>query len=150
MMMMMMKLSVERKEVRLPQGFCDTERVRRLVLQKGPPLVVCAEQKKFSVRRRVFFSVDGLTVECENEAELRLVCKLVALDHNRWQTSDDLQRVLDETERMEAEAKERMEAPLEDSDFLPEEFVTEEEDVSIDEWGQLGYKWFKKEEVVYL
>ncbi len=144
-----MLLSVERKAVRLPHGFCDAEGVRRLVLQQGPPFVVRTEQRKFRVPRRVFFSVDGLSVECENEAELGLACKLVAQDHNRWQTSDDLQRVMDETERMEAEAKEWMEAPLEESDFLPEELVTEEEDVTIDEWGQMGYKWFKKEDVVY-
>ena len=55
-----------------------------------------------------------------------------------------------ETERMEAEARARMEAPLEEADFLPEELLKEEEDISIDEWSQLGYKWFTKEDVVYL
>ena len=112
----MLCLSVERKPVRLPSGLCDAELVRRSVARIGPPLVVHTEfgKKKFSVRRRVYFSVNDLSVECENDAELRLACKLVALDHNRWQTSDDenLQHILAETEQMEAEAKERMEAPL--------------------------------------
>jgi hypothetical protein len=152
----MLCLSVERQAVRLPSGFCDAELVRRSVARIGPPLVVHTEfgKKKFSVRKRVHFSVNGLSVECESDAELWLACKLVALDHNRWwQAADDnntLQQIMEETDQMEAEAKARMEAPLEEADFLPEELVTEEEDVTIDEWGQLGYKWFKKEEVVYL
>ena len=104
------------------------------------------------MRKRVFLSVDGLSVECENDNELRFACKLVSLDHNRWQAGGDenLQQVLAETERMEAEAKERMEAPLDETDFQPGEIVKEEEDITVDEWDQLGYKWFKKEEVVYL
>ena len=148
----MLRLSVERKAVRLPSGFCDAERVHQSVARISPPFTVHTgfSKKKFSVRKRVFFSVDGLSVECENEAELHLACKLVALDHNRWQTSEDLHEITQETESMEANAKARMEAPLEESDFLPEELVTEEEDVTIDEWSQLGYKWFKKEEVIYL
>ena len=43
-----------------------------------------------------------------------------------------------------------MEAPLDETDFQPGEIVREEEDITVDEWDQLGYKWFKKEEVVYL
>jgi len=39
---------------------------------------------------------------------------------------------------------------LDETDFQPEEIVREEEDITVDEWDQLGYKWFKKEEVVYL
>jgi DNA-binding transcriptional regulator GbsR (MarR family) len=92
-------------------------------------------------------------VECENESELRFACKLVAVDHNQWQTTscnETLQRDMDETEEMEAEAKARMEAPLGEEDYLPEELVDEEEDISIDEWSQMGYKWFNKEDVVYL
>ena len=148
----MLRLLVERKVVRLPSGFCDADQVHQSVAQTGPPVTVHTgfSQKKFSVRRRVFFSVDGLSVECENEAELHLACKLVALDHNRWRMCEDIHEITKETESMEAEAKARMEAPLEESDFLPEELVTEEEDVTIDEWSQLGYKWFKKEEVIYL
>jgi hypothetical protein len=149
-----MLLSVERKAIHLPHGYCDAEGVRRCVKRISPPITVHAQfgNNKFSIPRRVHFSVDGLSVECESEGELRLACKLVALDHNRWQTNDDenLQQIISETARMEAEAKARMEAPLEEADFLPEELVTEEEDVTIDEWSQLGYKWFKKEEVVYL
>jgi hypothetical protein len=43
-----------------------------------------------------------------------------------------------------------MEAPLTEEDFLPGELIKEEEDITIDEWGQRGYKWFRKEDVVYL
>ena len=149
----MMMLSVGKKTVRLPPGYCDADRIREVVTRNNPPLSVQPTMgKSFSVRRRVFLTVDGLSVECENENELRFACKLVSLDHNRWQTCDDenLQGIMAETEHMEAEARARMEAPLEEADFLPEEILKEEEDISIDEWSQRGYKWFKKEEVVYL
>jgi hypothetical protein len=149
-----MMLSVGKKTVRLPSGYCDADRIRDAVNRINPPFSVRPQEegKRFSVRRRVFLTVDGLSVECENDAELRLACKLVSLDHNRWQTCDDenLQGLMAETARMEAEAKARMEAPLTESDFLPEEILKEEEDISIDEYYQLGYKWFKKEDVVYL
>jgi Nucleotidyl transferase AbiEii toxin, Type IV TA system len=76
----MLRLSVERKAVRLPSGFCDAERVHQSVSRISPPFTVHTgfSKKKFSVRKRVFFSVDGLSVECENEAELHLACKLEA------------------------------------------------------------------------
>jgi hypothetical protein len=91
-------------------------------------------------------------VECENDDELRFACKLVSLDHNRWQTCDDenLQNTLAETELMEAEARERMRAPLKEEDFLPEEILKEDEDITLDEWSQMGYKWFTRQEAVYL
>ncbi len=146
-------LSVGKKTVRLPSGYCDAGRIREAVAKINPPFLVRPNMgKSFSVRRRVFLTVDGLSVECENDSELHLACKLVSLDHNRWQTCDDenLQGIMAETEHMEAEARARMEAPLTESDFLPEEILKEEEDISIDEYYQLGYKWFKKDEVVYL
>jgi hypothetical protein len=148
-----MMLSVGQKAIRLTSGYYDSERVHKTVERTNLPLAVRPHfgNKKFSVRKRVFLKVDGLSVECENREELNLACKLVALDHNRWQTNDEenLNQVM-ETEAMETEAKERMEAPLDEADLLPAELVTEEEDVSIDEWSQMGYKWFEKEEVVYL
>jgi hypothetical protein len=152
-MMMMMLLSVGKKTVRPPSGYCDADRIHKAVKTINPPFSVRPHVgKSFNVRRRVFLTVDGLSVECDNDDELRFACKLVSLDHNRWQTCDDenLKGIMAETAHMEAEAKARMKAPLEESDFLPEEILKEEEDISIDEWSQLGYKWFKKEEVVYL
>ena len=149
----MMMLSVGRKAMSLPSGYCDADSVHEVVVRHAPPLVVYPlASQKFSVQKRIFLSVDGLSVECENEDELYFACKLVAMDHNRCQTHDDenLQQVIAETARMEAEAKARMEAPLGEEDMLPGEIVDEEEDISIDEWGQLGYKWFQKEDVVYL
>jgi len=148
-----MMLCVGKRMVKLPPGYCDADTIRDAVRRMNPPFVVHPHTgKDFSVRKRVFLSVDGLSVECENDDSLRFACKLVSLDHNRWQTDGDenLQQVLAETERMEAEARERMEAPLDETDFQPEEIVREEEDITVDEWDQLGYKWFKKEEVVYL
>lgn len=149
----MMMLSVGKKTVRLPAGYCDADRIHGAVGKINPPFTVLPNMgKRFSVRRRVFLTVDDLSVECENDNELRFACKLVSLDHNRWQTCDDenLHGIVAETERMEAEARARMEAPLEEADFLPEELLKEEEDISIDEWGQRGYKWFGREDVVYL
>lgn len=146
-------LKVGKKPVRLPQGYCDAEGIRAAVVRLNPPFAVRPLfGQNFGVRKRVFLSVDGLSVECETEDELRFACKLVAMDHNRWQAHDDqnLQEIITETEQMEAEAKARMEAPLTEEDFLPGEIVKEEEDITVDEWSQLGYKWFQKEDVVYL
>ena len=144
-----MMISIERKVVRLPPDYCDMERVLRCVKRACPPFTVRPQQgDAFSVRKRVYFAVDGLTVECDNDDELRLACKLAALNHNRGR--DQQEEIAAETEQMEAEARAHMEAPLEEADFLPEELLTEEEDVTVEEWGQRGYKWFKKDEVVNL
>ena len=148
-----MMLTIGRKAMHLPQGYCDAEKIKGAVHRHNPPFAVQPQfGQPFRVKRKVFLTVDGLSAECENEGELHFACKLVALDHNRLQTHDDenMRRITDETAGMEAEAKERMEAPLEEEDRLPGEMVKEEEDISIDEWGQLGYKWFQKEDVVYL
>jgi hypothetical protein len=148
-----MMLRVGKKMVRLPPGYCDADTIRDTVTRINPPFAVHPQTGgNFSVRKRVFLSVNGLSVECENDDELHFACKIVSLDHNRWQTGDDenLQQVLAETERMEADARERMEAPLDATDFQPGEIVREDEDITIEEWDQLGYKWFKKEDVVYL
>ena len=144
-----------RKAVNLPARYCDADEIHSAVARLNPPFTVCPQQGgSFSVRRKVFLSVDddALSVECENEDELYFACKLVAMDHNRWQVHDsgNLKQIIAETEQMEAEAKARMEAPLTEEDFLPEELIKEEEDITIDEWSQRGYKWFRKEDVVYL
>ena len=151
----MMMLLVGRKPINLPPRYCDADSIRREVERHNPPFSVQPQTgKPFSVRKRVFLSLENhLSVECENESELRFACKLVAADHNQWQTTscdETLQRDMDETAEMEVEAKARMEAPLGAEDYLPEELVDEEEDISIDEWSQMGYKWFNKEDVVYL
>ncbi len=150
-----MVLSVGKKALRLPSGYLDTDQILRAVIRHNPPFAVHAQHpppgRDFSVRKPVFLSVDDLSVECEDEGELRFACKLVAMDHNRWQAHDgeNLQEVMAETNRMEEEAKARMEAPLTEEDFLPEELVHEEEDISIEEWSQRGYKWFRGEDVIY-
>jgi hypothetical protein len=149
----MMILLVGQKTVGLPSGYCDANSIHRAVDRLNLPFAVHPNVgKSFSVRKRVFLSVDGLSAECENENEVHFACKLIALDHNRWQSHEDesLQQVIDETERMEAEAKARMEAPLTEEDMLPEEIVDEVEDITIDGWSQMGYKWFNKEDMVYL
>ena len=148
-----MMLCVGKRMVKLPPGYCDADTIRDAVRRMNPPFVVHPHTgKDFSVRKRVFLSVDGLSVECENDDSLRFACKLVSLDHNRWQTCDDenLQNTLAETELMEAEARERMRAPLKEEDFLPEEILKEDEDITLDEWSQMGYKWFTRQEAVYL
>lgn len=148
----MMMLSVGKRAVDLPQGYCDADRVHEAVARRNPPFAVRPQSgKDFSVKQRVFLRVDGLSVECESEDELRFACKLVAMDHNRWQTHDDenLQQIIAETEQMEAAAKAHMEAPLTEEDFLPEEIIREEEDISVEEWSQRGYKWFQREDLIY-
>ncbi len=146
-------LSVGKRNVLLPSGYCDADRIHKAVSRLNIPFTVHPQtSQSFCVNKRVFFSVDGLSIECENENELRFACKLVSMDHNRWQTcdSENLQNVLEETERMEAEAKEKMDAQLVEEDFLPGEIIKEDEDITIDEWSQMGYKWFKRDEVIYL
>jgi hypothetical protein len=43
-----------------------------------------------------------------------------------------------------------MRTPLKEEDFLPEEILKEDEDITLDEWSQMGYKWFTSQEAVYL
>ena len=117
--------------------------VRRLnvpFVVKGP------DGKSFSVRRRVYLTTNGVRVECENDDELLLACKLVMEEHNQWQTPDDTHSITLDTEAMEREVARRMDEP----DDSPCEAPKEEEDISIEEWGQMGYKWFRREEVLYI
>lgn len=143
-------LLVGKRKVTLPPRPCFADDVLREVKRLNPPFVVKGpeEEEAFRVRRRVFLEANGVRVECENEAELRLACKLSAEEHNQWQTPDDTRRVLRDTERVEQEVQRWMDEPDEvpDDDGAPKE----EEDISIEEWGQLGYKWFKREDVLYV
>ena len=139
----MLRLFVERRPVRLPRRRCEAEDVCKAVGRSNPPLVVHTPGgDRFCVRRRVYFEAGDVRLECENEAELRFACRLSAEEHNlRYAPHDDR-----ETQRMEDAARARLEAP----DSEPEDVPKEEEDISLQEWEQLGYKWFKKDEVSYL
>jgi hypothetical protein len=145
--MMTTSISVGKRPVILPPRPCAADDVLREVLRLNPPFVVKGpDGKNFSVRRRVFMATNGVRVECENEAELRMACKLSAEEHNQWQTTDDAHRVTLDTEAIEQEVAQRMDEP----DDSPSEIPKEEEDISVEEWGQMGYKWFRREEVLYI
>ena len=47
---------------------------------------------------------------------------------------------------MEQEVERRLAEP----DDSPSEAPQEEEDISIQEWCQMGYKWFRREDVLYI
>ena len=139
-----MKLFVGKQAIRLPSRPCEPEDVRREVKRCNPPFVVhTPDGNRFSAQRRVFLETDGgLRVECENDAELRFACKLSSEDHNAWHMP-----VHDEsTEEIEAAVAEHMAAPPEEEDAAPKE----EEDITIQEWEQLGYRWFGREDVLYI
>lgn len=152
-----MHLHVGRRPICLPQHQCAAEDVRHAVERINPPFVVIgntfggggeATQGRFAVRRRVFFSAEDVRVECENEGELGLACKLVAEDHNKWQEGDGQTRAcVDETLGMEQEAIRRIE---EGKDEVSEDEAVSEEDISLEEWSQMGYKWFRRDDVVYI
>jgi len=145
-----MNLVVGKRPVVLPTHRCSVEDVEHEVRKLNPPFVVKPAdpgEKSFAVRRRVFLQAgDGLRVECENDTELRFACKLAAEEHNQWQTTYDTLQIMKETEQMEREAEMRQAGEVEEDEDIPRE----EEDISIEEWAQMGYKWFKKEEVHYL
>ena len=138
-----------RQSVHMPQRRpCDTDEVRREVDRINPPFCVHpTDGAPFMIRRRVFLEAEDLRVECEDEGELRLACRLVAEDHSRWQQSDDTHALVQETRRMEDNAHLRREE--EDADDDPRA-PCEEEDITLEEWSQLGYKWFKKDDMVYI
>lgn len=146
----MVRLAVGKRSVRMPQQRpCDAQDVLREVDRINPPFCVHpADGASFAVRRRVFLEAEDLRVECEGEGELRLACKLVAEDHSRWQQSDDTHALVQETHRMEEDAHRRREE--EDGTDEEQRSPREEEDITLEEWSQLGYKWFKKDEMVYV
>ena len=143
----MIQLSVERKPIHPPRGFCDPHDIESAVEKSNPPFMVAQPEsgKWFSVRRRVYLSVgENVRVECEDAGELGLACKLVAAEHNNDQLheDDDTREVLADTERVEDEVKKWMEAPLEE-DEKEEKVIDEDDDISMEEWSQMGYRWFQ-------
>jgi hypothetical protein len=48
---------------------------------------------------------------------------------------------------MEQEAIRRIE---EGKDEVSEDEAVSEEDISLEEWSQMGYKWFRRDDVVYI
>ena len=143
-----MRLTVEHRPVPVPNRMCDEMDIRRTVHSLNPPFVVDAGRgKKFSVRRKVFLHDGaGSRVECDNEDELRMACKLCAEASNRWHSPEDTRTIVLETDGMEKEVAKRLLEPCAVEDEKPKE----EEDISIQEWSQLGYKWFKHEDVMYI
>jgi hypothetical protein len=104
--------------------------------------------QRFAIRRRVFISTEDVRAECENDGELGLACKLIAEDHNRWQECDDQNRkCLEETEQIESEIREREEN---DGTSSSGDEAQSDEDISIQEWGQMVYKWIKRVDVTYI
>lgn len=153
-----MQLLVGRRPVRLPPRRCEAECVRRAVERINPPFVVVAGRDSrdgetpsgFSVRRRVFFEAEDARVECESDGELALACKLMAEGHNRWDEFGDphARAHTDDTRRMELAAAAHMEEAESSDDDA--DGARSEEDISIEEWGQMGYKWFRREDVSYI
>jgi hypothetical protein len=123
--------------------------VSRAVERINPPFVVGEADQRFAVRRRVFFTAENARVECENDGKLGLACKLITEDHNRWQMCDDQNRLcMEETDALERETQKREENDATGSSG--EEEAQSDEDISIMEWGQMGYKWFRREDVTYI
>lgn len=159
-----MQLLVGRRPVRLPQGQCVPDDVKRAVQRINCPFVVFVAPPvsagrpaaaamgdggggRFSVRRKVFLTAEDVRVECENEWELGLACRMVAEDHNRWQQADDEDgsnhRCMQETEELE----ERAALAAESDEGHSGDEAQSDEDISIQEWGQLGYAWFRRVDV---
>jgi hypothetical protein len=135
---------VGRTQVALPPRRCAPEDVERAAARLNRPFVVLTPRGgRFSTRQRVFLELMDVRVECCGGAELRFACKLLSEIHNRRHGAEDD----GETERMEAAARAHMEAPDSDAD---EAAPKEDEDISLQEWEQLGYKWFKREDVTYI
>jgi hypothetical protein len=142
-----MKLSVGRKQVNIKSYTADE--IMNEVDRLNVPFVVKSEGGDFTTRQRVFFSNDNVRVECENEHELKFACKLI--EEDIWQNTDikELNYTIawtEETDAMEKMIEERMQEPEEIVETEP----VEEEDITIEEWGQLGYNWFERDEVVYM
>ena len=141
--MMTIRLFVGRQQVVLPRRRCEPEDVARAASRLNPPFVVRTPRGgRFCTKKRVFLDAGGVRVECENDAELGFACRLLAEEHNLHYTTEEDP----ETGRMEAAALAHMQAPDSDEDEAPKE----DEDISLQEWEQLGYKWFKREDVTYI
>jgi hypothetical protein len=141
-----MRLFVGKRPIRLPGRRCDAADVCREVSRANPPFFVSpTDGRPFTVKRRVFLEAEGLRVECEDEGELRLACKLSAEAHNLWQTQDETLDVIRDTERAERAIAEAQA----DEEEMETGAPNEEDDITLEEWSQLGYKWFKKDEMIY-
>ena len=143
-----MQLSIGHRAVVLPARYCDPRDVQAAVSRWNPPFVVVSAsgERMFSTRRPVFLdSSDGARVECADDAEVAFACKLVAAEHNSREFADNTRVVIEDTARVQAEVDEFMAAP----DDEPENSVGEEEDMTIEEWNQLGYNWFAKQDLAY-
>lgn len=138
-----MKLLIERRPVILPRDRpCLPDEVRARMHRANPPMVVHTNNgANFKVRRRVFFETEDVRVECENDAEVWLACRLKAEAHNAPLSWCD-----PETEEIEREIERRGIEEVSDDEDVP----AEEQDISLQEWEQLGYKWFRNEECVYI
>jgi hypothetical protein len=141
-----MKLFVGKRPIPI-RGALSEDEVQRLVSKARRPFVVkTASGKNFTSLARVFLTTEaGARVECEDEHELRFACRLLAEESGLCRDDSNFECIR-ETESMERATAEFMNDPAESSDDEPRE----EEDISIEEWGQLGYKWFKYEEVHYI
>ncbi len=146
-----MQLLVGHRPINLPARPITPADVLRAVEKMNRPFVVAVKtpaEQRFSVRRRVFILAEDIRVECETDGELGLACKLISDDHNRWQDTDTRnQECIEETERMEQAAIARMAS---DDSGSSGDDAQSDEDISIQEWGQMGYKWFRREDVTYV
>lgn len=138
-----MRLLIERRPVILPEGRpCQPDEIRARMHRANPPMVVHhANGARFKVRRRVFLEAEDVRVECENDAEVWLACRLRSKAHNAPLLWSD-----PEIEQIERE----IEARNEEEDSEDEAVPVEEQDISLQEWEQMGYKWFRNEECVYI
>jgi hypothetical protein len=142
-----MKIFVGKRPVPIHTPMLESH-VHELVSRARRPFVVRkADGSGFRTLPRVFLTTEaGARVECEDENELRFACRLVAEESSLCRDDNNLECVR-ETEAIERTVKEFMNDPTESEE---EGEVKEEEDISIEEWGQLGYKWFKNDEVHYI
>jgi len=139
--MKMMKLFVGRRPVSGEDAY------RKVSKARVPFVVKTADGKGFKTLPRVFLATDaGARVECENDAELRFACRILEEEARIAGEDSNTIECIRETDAMEKAAAEFMSDPAESE----EEVVDEQEDISIEEWAQLGYKWFKQEEVHYI
>jgi hypothetical protein len=144
---MMLNLSVDRRRVLLPDRHCEAEDVRAAVGRLNPPFVAMQPDGSRLVRTRrpVFLSWDANRVRCESDAEVAFACRLVAVDHSSAR-DDSNWRCMAETRGMEDAAEAHMMA----ADSESESSATEDEDISIEAWSQMGYVWFGRQDVCYV
>ncbi len=144
----MLKLSTGRRTIPIPASMCTPEDVHRAVSKACCPFVVKTGTGGFTVKPRVFLITDpGARVECNDEQELWFACRLLAEEHNLEQTMDETLECIHETQAMEEKIQAFMDDPEQSED---ERVVDEEDDISIQDWSQMGYKWFKQDDIFYI